>query len=106
MKILASIISLNLAVAFAIPVVAPEIPTTKADCKQAGMKWKEWAYQDKCRFAVDRARKLPAPVRNVLGIIGLGSALLGLTILYQEWRSASGLKRRGNRMWDRFPPHS
>jgi hypothetical protein len=41
MKILASIIALNLTVAFATPVVAAEIPTTKADCEQAGMKWEE-----------------------------------------------------------------
>ena len=51
MKIIASIVALNLAVAFATPVVAAEIPTTKAQCEQAGMRWKESANQDKCRFA-------------------------------------------------------
>ena len=71
MKIIASIVALNLAVAFATPVVAAEIPTTKAQCEQAGMRWKESANQDKCRFA--KARNFPAPVRIVLGIIGLGS---------------------------------
>src|SRR4029077_8318293 len=30
---------------------------------------------------------LPAPVRNVLGIIGLGSSLLCLAALYREWRT-------------------
>jgi hypothetical protein len=74
MKILASIIALNLAAAFAMPVVAAEIPTTKADCEQAGMKWKEQVNQNKCRSAVRREHMLPTPVRNVLGIIGLGSA--------------------------------
>jgi hypothetical protein len=89
MKIIAWIVALNLAVAFATPVVAAEIPTTKAECEQAGMRWKESANQDKCRFSV---YKLPAPVRIVIGIIGLGLTLLGVIILYQEWRSASGLK--------------
>jgi hypothetical protein len=87
MKILALIIALNLAASFAMPVVAAEIPTTKADCEQAGMKWKEWAPNEKCRFPVRREPTLPAPVRNVLGIIGLGSALLGLIILYREWHA-------------------
>src|SRR6476661_8612371 len=90
MNIIASIVALNLAVAFATPVVAAEIPTTKAECEQAGMRWKEEANQDKCRFA--KARNFPAPVRIVLGIIGLGLTLLGVIILYQEWRSASGPK--------------
>ena len=44
MKIIASIVALNLAVAFATPVVAAEIPTTKAECEQAGMRWKESGY--------------------------------------------------------------
>src|SRR6476660_10570104 len=92
MNIIASIVALNLAVAFATPVVA-EIPTTKAECEQAGMRWKEEADQDKCRRrATFEARNLPAPVRIVIGIIGLGLTLLGVIILYQEWRSASGLK--------------
>src|SRR6476620_12646223 len=90
MKIIASIVALNLAVAFATPVVAAEIPTTKAECEQAGMRWKEEANQDKCRSA--KARNFPAPVRIFIGIIGLGLTLLGVIILYQEWRSASGLK--------------
>src|SRR6476661_2033538 len=84
MKIIASIVALNLAVAFATPVVAAEIPTTKAECEQAGMRWKD------CRSL--NARKLAAPIRIVLGIIGLGLTLLGVIILYLEWRSASGLK--------------
>jgi hypothetical protein len=54
MTIIASIVALNLAVAFATPVVAAEIPTTKAQCEQAGMRWKESANQDKCRFAKAR----------------------------------------------------
>ena len=64
MKIIASIVALNLAVAFATPVVAAEIPTTKTECEQAGMRWKD------CRSI--NARKLPSPIRIVLGIIGLG----------------------------------
>src|SRR6476661_8104978 len=84
MKVIAWIVALNLALAFATPVVAAEIPTTKAECEQAGMRWKD------CRSI--NARKLPDPVRIVIGIIGLGLTLLGVIILYQEWRSASGLK--------------
>ncbi len=67
MKIIASIVALNLAVAFATPVVAAEIPTTKAECEQAGLKWKD------CRSI--NARKLPAPIRIVVGIIGFGLTL-------------------------------
>src|SRR6476646_9138804 len=92
MKIVASIVALNLPVAFATPLVAAEIPTTKAQCEQAGMRWKESANQDKCRFA--KARNFPAPVRIVLGIIGLGSTLLGVIILYQECAAPAGLNLR------------
>jgi hypothetical protein len=87
MKILASIIALNLAAAFATPVVAAELPTNKADCEQAGMKWKEQANQNKCRFADRSEHRLPAPVHNVLGIIGIGANLLCLIMLYREWRT-------------------
>ena len=69
------------------PVVAAEIPTTKADCEQAGMKWKEWASNEKCRFPVGRGSRVLDPVRKVLGLIGLGSALLCLIILYREWHT-------------------
>jgi len=64
------------------PLVAAEIPTTKADCEQAGMHWKEQA--NECRSAAVGKPMLPA--RTVLGIIGIGSALLGLILLYREWR--------------------
>jgi len=65
------------------PLVAAEIPTTKAECEQAEMRWDEQA--NKCRPAFGKPM-LPAPVRHVLGIIGMGSALLGLILLYREWR--------------------
>jgi hypothetical protein len=85
MKIVASITALNLAVAFATPIVAAEIPMTKADCEKAGMKWKEWAEKNKCRPIVRKDRRLFSDqVANVLGIIGLGSVLLGLIVLYRE----------------------
>ena len=39
-KVIAVIVSLGLTVAFAAPVIAADkVPTTKADCEKAKMKW-------------------------------------------------------------------
>ena len=48
MKVLVSIIALNLGVVFAAPAfAAPAAPTTKADCEKAGMNWDATA--NKCQ---------------------------------------------------------
>ena len=70
MKIIASIVALNLAVAFATPVVAAEIPTTKAECEQAGLKWKD------CRSI--NARSFPPQYVLSLALSGLVLTLLGM----------------------------
>ena len=75
MKIIALIVALNLAASFAMPVVAAEIPTTKADCEQAGMKWKEWAPNEKCRFQLGGSPRFL--LRSVMSL-----ALSGLARLF------------------------
>ena len=41
-KVIAAIVSLGLTVAFAAPVIAADkVPTTKADCEKAKMKWND-----------------------------------------------------------------
>jgi hypothetical protein len=84
MKILASI-TLNLAASFAMPVVAAAFRRPRLTVNRLGWRGKNGPLR--IRYAVGREPTLPAPVRNVLGIIGLGSALLGLIILYREWHT-------------------
>ena len=91
----ALIVALGLASALATPVVAAETPTTQADCEKAGMRWKEKASE--CR-PLRKQGILPTlfkAVRNVLAMLGLGCALLGLIVLYREWREA-GDRTRGS----------
>jgi hypothetical protein len=95
MKRFALIVALCLASALATPVVAAEMPTTQADCEKAGMSWKEKAI--KCRPLREEGihPTLPKEVRNVLGMIGLGCTLIGLIVMYREWREP-GNRTRGS----------
>jgi hypothetical protein len=94
MKHLALIVALGLASALATPMVAAEMPTTQADCEKAGMRWKD--KPSKCRPLREEEGihpTLPKEVRNVLGMIGLGCTLLGLIVMYREWREPGGKTR-------------
>jgi hypothetical protein len=86
MKVLAAIITLTVAGALLSPVVA-EYPLTKADCVQAGMKWMKAT--NTCVVKSQRT-DVPEQARLVLGLIGIGSGVLGLLLL---WRI--GIAERG-----------
>src|SRR5262245_3245747 len=76
-KVVAATISLTLAGASVPSIVAAEIPTTKAGCEEAGMKWKKKT--NKCvRWP---KRSTPTPARLVVALIGIGSALVVLLFI-------------------------
>ena len=84
-KVVAATISLTLAGASVPSIVAAEIPTTKAACEQGGMKW------TKAEECVTKPMKIPKPVRLVLGLIGIGSALVVLLFI---WGAALAERRK------------
>ena len=79
MKLFATIIALNLAGAIITPAIAAEYPKTKADCENAGLKWKEEAH--KCRPLV----RDWSPAKRLWGWIGLGSAVVGLVLVWRDF---------------------
>ena len=88
MKVLAAIISLSLAGALLPAVVAAEYPLTKADCVRAGMKWRNKT--NTCVVRSSELIEIPEQARLVLGLIGIGSGLIALFLL---WRI--GIAERG-----------
>ena len=84
MKLFALTITLCLATATAIPVAAKvpttKVPTTKAECEQVGMRWKENAGRCHPLF---HEQKLSF---KIIGGIGLGCALVGFIVVCKEWR--------------------
>jgi hypothetical protein len=64
---------------------ASEIPTTKSDCRSEGMVWRS-----KTKVCVERHQNtfltMPNQVRNVLGFIGAGCAVLCLILLLVDQR--------------------
>jgi len=105
MKLFILIITLGLAAAPAIPVIAAEVPTTKAECEQVGMRWKEkvstcvpttkaeceqvgmrWKERANKCFPLHESHTLSY---YVLGVIGLGCALAGFIIVCGEWRRSA-----------------
>ena len=83
MKLFATIIALSLAGAIVTPAIAAEYPMTKADCEKAGLKWKEEKH--KCKPSVRVVNWSPA--KRLWAWIGLGSAVVGLIVLYRDWRT-------------------
>ena len=83
MKLFAAIIALSLAGAIITPAIAAKYPMTQADCEKAGLKWKK--EEHKCKpyvRVVNRSR-----AKRILALIGLGSAVVGLIVLYRDWRT-------------------
>ena len=83
MKLLAWMIAFNVAVAYVTLAIAVEVPTNKAVCEQAGMRWKE--KNEKCAYETRKKPMPPTQVRNVLGIMGLSCNFLGLIWISRIW---------------------
>ena len=79
MKLFAAIIALSLAGAIITPAIATKYPMTQADCEKAGLRWKKEAH--KCKPFVPVVSLNPA--ERILGLIGLGSAVVGLILLWR-----------------------
>jgi hypothetical protein len=79
-KILALVIAMSFAPAFVTPTVAGETPTAMAECEKAGMKWSEQS-----ATCTEWKPSVPAPVRNVLGMIGIVCGLVGFVMVCRMW---------------------
>jgi hypothetical protein len=73
----ACMMGLNLTFSLALPATALERPTTEVECQAAGMRWVQQT--GKCKQQVT-GRRLATP-EKVLGLIGLGCAVMGLALL-------------------------
>ena len=81
MKLFAAIIALSLAGAIITPAIAAKYPMTQADCEKAGLKWRK--VDHKCKPYVRVVNLSPAD--RILGLIGLGSAVVGLILLWRDF---------------------
>jgi hypothetical protein len=79
MKVFAAIITLALTGALLPTVAAAEFPTTKADCEQAGMRWMK--KNGEC-LRPNLLIVIPEQARLVLGLIGMGSEMTALFLLW------------------------
>jgi hypothetical protein len=64
--------------------ICREVPTTKAECEQVGMRWK--ANTNTCR---PLSHKRHTVSFNVLGVIALGCALARSVAVCREWRRSA-----------------
>ena len=78
----ACIVGLSLTFSPALSVAAVERPTAEVECKAAGMRWVQQT--GKCKQVKRVAGRL-STAKKVLGLIGLGCAVVGLVLLF-GWR--------------------
>ena len=79
-KILALIIAMSFAPAFVMPAVAGETPTAMAECEKAGRNWSEQS-----ATCTEWKPSIPAPLRNVLGVIGIVCGFVGFMMVCRIW---------------------
>jgi hypothetical protein len=66
--------------------LAAGLPTTEAECKEAGMKWEEQSSKCKPR----NVGKPLSPTKKVIGLIGLGCGVIALYLLWGRRDAADG----------------
>lgn len=109
--IIVSIVALNLAGQIIAPACATQMPTTQAECEQAGMKWKDKAGKCKPAAPTTQAECVEAgmvwkpeagkckpiytlsPLKKTIVLIGLGCALVCLFYIGGEYRNVSRKRR-------------
>jgi hypothetical protein len=82
MKLFAAIIALVLQGAIVTPAIPAEYPMTQAHCEKAGSEVKK-KEAHKCEPSV-RVVSL-SPAERILGLIGLGSAVVGLILVWRDF---------------------
>ena len=79
----ACIVGLSLTFSPALPAAAVERPTAEVECKAAGMRWVQQT--GKCKQVKQVSGRRLSTAKKVLGLIGLGCAVLALVLLF-GWR--------------------
>ena len=78
--IAACIVGLSLNFSVIVPATAVERPTTELECQAAGMRWVQQT--GKCKQVKQVAGWRLSVAEKVLGLIGLGCAVVGLALLF------------------------
>ena len=78
--IAACIVGLSLTFSLVLPATAVDRPTTEVECQAAGMRWVQQT--GKCKQVKQVAGRRLSAAEKVLGLIGLGCAVVGLALLF------------------------